>query len=147
MIVGNNGVLYTSSDATTWTYRNSNTTKNLIGVCYGNNKFVAGGSSGITTYSTDGINWTSNQTESPYDFNAICYGDNEFKMVGAGGSLLSSQDGVNWQSEPNPYTTGHYRCVIYDGSKYYAAYDATSKNVLVKLNKLSDVLKFISAKM
>ena len=68
-------------------------------------------------------------------------------MLGAGGSILSSQDGLNWQPETNPYKTGHFMSIIYNDSKYYVTYDSNSKNILVKLNKLSDILKFISSKM
>lgn len=53
--VGNNGMILTSPDGTTWTIKNSGTTYLLSSVTYGNGQFVAVGDSGvILTSKADG---------------------------------------------------------------------------------------------
>ena len=44
--VGDNGIILTSSDGTTWDNRISGTTNNLYGVTYGNSTFVTVGDNG-----------------------------------------------------------------------------------------------------
>ena len=65
--VGDSGTILTSTDGTSWTSRTSGTTSNLVGVTYGNSKFLTlTGSMDNGTYSTatvltssDGTSWTS----------------------------------------------------------------------------------------
>ena len=60
--VGNSGKILTSSDGTSWDNRSSGTSVNLIGVTYGNNKFMTIGKSGNTgtmLTSSNGTSWTS----------------------------------------------------------------------------------------
>ena len=60
--VGNSGKILTSSDGISWDNRSSGTSDNLIGVTYGNNKFMTIGKSGNTgtmLTSSNGTSWTS----------------------------------------------------------------------------------------
>jgi len=62
--VGSSGRILTSSDRTSWDNRSSGTTSNLVGVTYGNSKFltltdiVDNGTATVFT-STNGTSWTS----------------------------------------------------------------------------------------
>ncbi len=64
-VVGQSGRILTSSNGTSWDNRSSGTTSNLIGVTYGNSKFLTfSGSMDSDTAATiltssDGITWTS----------------------------------------------------------------------------------------
>ena len=65
--IGQSGKTLTSSDGTSWTSRTSGTTSNLVGVTYGNSKFLTltgsmdNGSNSTATVltSSDGTSWTS----------------------------------------------------------------------------------------
>jgi hypothetical protein len=65
--VGQSGKIITSSDGTSWDNRSSGTTSNLVGVTYGNSKFLTltnkmdDGTAVVTTVltSTNGTSWTS----------------------------------------------------------------------------------------
>ena len=65
LVVGQSGRILTSSNGTSWDNRSSGTTSNLIGVTYGNSKFLTfSGSMDSDTAATiltssDGITWTS----------------------------------------------------------------------------------------
>jgi hypothetical protein len=58
VMVGTKGMIYTSTNFTTWTARTSGTTTDLYSVSYANGQFVAYGTNTLLT-STDGITWTS----------------------------------------------------------------------------------------
>ena len=62
--VGDNGIILTSSDGTTWDNRISGTTNNLYGVTYGNSTFVTVGDNGTILTSSDGTSWTNKRTYS-----------------------------------------------------------------------------------
>ena len=57
--MGDDGLILTSSDGTTWTSRTTYTTSDLHDVTYGNSKFIAVGEYGTTVTSSDGITWTA----------------------------------------------------------------------------------------
>ena len=59
--VGNSGKILTSDNGTSWDNRSSGTTSTLIGVTYGNNKFMtmSGDKTGTMLTSSNGTSWTS----------------------------------------------------------------------------------------
>lgn len=59
MAVGDNGLILTSADGTTWQQRTSGTSIIISGVVYANNIFVAVGFGDTILTSLDGISWTS----------------------------------------------------------------------------------------
>lgn len=95
--VGYFGIIYTTSDLTTWTSRTSGTTDYLKAVTYGNGNFVVAGDDGtdaIVLYSDDGITW--NSTSIPgFKAYTIAYGYGRF-VIGGDGDLAYSDDFVNW---------------------------------------------------
>jgi hypothetical protein len=58
VVVGENGIILTSSDGMSWTVRNSGANAPLYSVTYGNGLFVAVGWPGLILTSPDGVNWT-----------------------------------------------------------------------------------------
>jgi len=58
--VGNSGKILTSDNGTSWDNRSSGTTSTLIGVTYGNNKFMtmSGDKTGTMLTSSNGTSWT-----------------------------------------------------------------------------------------
>lgn len=83
----------TSPDGVYWTWRNSNAS--LLGVTYGNGKFVTVGEYGLIYTSPDGVNWTWRNSSVGFRLYDIVYANGLFVAVGAGG-ILTSPDGVNW---------------------------------------------------
>ena len=58
VMVGTKGMIYTSTNMSTWTARTSGTTADLYSVSYANSQFVAYGN-GVLLTSTNGTTWTS----------------------------------------------------------------------------------------
>ena len=86
--VGSSGKILTSSDGTSWTSRTSGTTSNLVGVTYGNSKFLTmtgsmdNGTNSTATVltSSDGTSWTSSSaTCSTCDNNTVSISDVTYK--------------------------------------------------------------------
>ena len=86
--VGSSGKILTSSDGTSWSYSSSATTSNLVGVTYGNSKFLTltgsmdNGSNSTATVltSSDGTSWTSSSaTCSTCDNNTVSINDVTYK--------------------------------------------------------------------
>ena len=65
LVVGQSGRILTSSNGTSWDNRSSGTTSNLIGVTYGNSKFMTltatmdSDNAATILTSSDGTTWTS----------------------------------------------------------------------------------------
>ena len=86
--VGQSGKILTSSDGTSWDNRSSGTTSNLVGVTYGNSKFLTmtgsmdNGTNSIATVltSSNGTSWTSSSaTCSTCDNNTVSINDVTYK--------------------------------------------------------------------
>ena len=117
--VGESGTVLTSPDGTTWTERNSGTTRDLNGVTYGNGTFVVVGSPGIIITSSDGINWIVQGSGTPYDLTGITSGNGISVAVGHRGTILTSSDGANW-IERNSETTSPLYEITYGNGTFVA---------------------------
>ena len=100
--VGDNGIIFTSSDGMSWTKRTSGTTKNLYGVTYGDGLFVTVGGNATILTSSDGTTWTErdglrSKWVLPQYFKAITYRKKLFVLVGRNGRTLNSPDGITWK--------------------------------------------------
>lgn len=108
-LVGDAGVVLTSSDAVTWNARSSGTNSNLHAVAHNlSGVSVAVGAAGTIIYSGDGTTWSAasySGTAPTSDLYAVTYssfniGTNTagtWVAVGAGGTMAQSADGVNWK--------------------------------------------------
>jgi len=119
------GTLITSPDATTWTPVAACTTNALLGVAYGNGRFVAvGGSATAATIldSVDGINWSVQDTSSLPPLRGITAGAGQFVAVGrtnasGQGTVVTSPDGTAWTIR-SPTTTNNLLAVAYGSGTY-----------------------------
>ena len=91
VLVGDNGVIVTSNDLTTWSSRTSGTNKKLNKVKWipEKNLFCAVGDDGVLLTSADGISWTSISTSLTTDIFDLSYNASlgELIMVGEGGTI------------------------------------------------------------
>lgn len=95
------GNIASSSDAVTWTTRNSSTTSQLFCVGYGNGVYVAGGVTGAIVSSTDSITWAARTaTQTTYQWTSIAYGNGIFVIVAnnaiSGANINISTNGTTW---------------------------------------------------
>ena len=93
-------IILTLSDKPTWDNRSSGTTSNLVGVTYGNNKFLIVGISGTTLTSSDGTSWTSfsrSGDNASMDLSDITYGNSTYVAVANSGWIFSSRSNNSWR--------------------------------------------------
>jgi hypothetical protein len=116
-LVGDGGLVLTSSDALAWTAPTTNTTQNLYAIAsnYANLN-VAVGANGTIISSPDGVTWTTaSSTGTSSDLYAVTYtsyNSGTWVAVGAAGAMVASSDGLTWHSVSSG-TTADLRGVAY----------------------------------
>ena len=127
--VGYMGKIFNSVDGLTWSERNSGTSNNLRGNCFGNLTYVAVGDNGTVVTSPSATIWTvrsSGVTTRLYD---VIYGtpsSPKFVAVGEWGTIITSADGVTWRQR----VSGTQQ-FIYDVAFGNGRYVAVGQNGLV----------------
>jgi hypothetical protein len=96
--VGEDGGIFTSPDAETFTPRMSGTTAWLHDVVWTGAGFVAVGDAGVILTSPDGVSWTPQASTTTASLSAVAYSDTGLTAVGLG-VALTSPDGVSWASQ------------------------------------------------
>ena len=97
VFVGNNGNIYTSTNLTNWTKRNSLTTLKLVGITYGKGQFVVTGDKGTILTSSNGIKWMKQESTTDSYLIRSRYASGMYIACGYNGTILQSIDGVVWQ--------------------------------------------------
>lgn len=90
------GLILTSTDALTWSRRNSGVSIGLRGAARGAETWVVVGGGGRILTSLDGATWTSRASGVTGNLSGVAFGEGRFVVVGAGGVILTSPDGVEW---------------------------------------------------
>ena len=116
VIVGQSGLILTSSNGLSWTPRTSGTSQYLSDVTYGNGYYVAVGNLRILR-SSDGIDW-SFATNNVYFYRAA-YCSGVFKATGKTGAIWTSADGLAWEAEASG-TTNDIRGISYAEDQFVA---------------------------
>ena len=101
IIVGNNGLIKTSTDFVTWTVRNSGTTVYLSDVAWNGTYYVICGDSSTYLRSTDLVTWTPAVTKPTTTGVPVFLATNGTRFVTTdriNGQVVSSSDGLNWSS-------------------------------------------------
>ncbi len=148
--VGSSGKTLTSSDGTSWTSRISGTTSNLVGVTYGNSKFLSLLSSwtgvigtsdngshttGTIFTSSNGTSWTSSSAtcrtcdNNTVSINDVTYGNSTFVAVGQSGRILTSSNGTSWTTRTSG-TTSNLIGVTYGNSTFLTLLSSSWEGVV-----------------
>ena len=129
--VGQSGKIITSSDGNTWNNRTSGTSVNLIGITYGNSKFLTltglmdnGTASPATVLtSANGTSWASTSATCSscgtdnVSINDVTYGNSTYVAVGQSGKILTSSNGTSWDNRSSG-TTSNLIGITYGNSKF-----------------------------
>ncbi|OQX05367.1 MAG: hypothetical protein BWK73_33825 [Thiothrix lacustris] len=106
------GVIYSSTDAVTWTRRHIDTTVSttLKSVSYGNGSWVAVGDNGKILSSSDAVTWTPQTSGTTENISSVAHGNSAFTAVTTkgGGGILTSADGVVWTDRSSGVSIGSY---------------------------------------
>jgi hypothetical protein len=123
---GQNGLLFTSTNAVTWTARTSNTTSQIYDIAYGEGIYLYVGqgsvSSGMLGTSTDAITWTARTLgTTTRSINSVIYTPafKQFLYGGDNGEIGTSEDGILWTARTYGSTNVIYD-VNYLGNLYFA---------------------------
>lgn len=119
----NQSPIYTSTNGTQWTLRDSGTNANLLSIFFDGTRFMTKPTTGTAMLtSTDGITWTAQPTTGAVPL-FFAYG-NGLYLAGTGGSQIRySTNGFDWTTAffPNPFgyssggvrfANGHFFAVI-----------------------------------
>lgn len=118
--VGDNGAIYTSPDAISWTRRPQSFSAWLRSVAFGNGTFVTVGEGGFVATSPDGQSWQTRSSGVTDHLNRVVWVPNRFVAAGESGRLLQSADGINWQPF-GPGSTNTFATVAANDSTLLAA--------------------------
>jgi hypothetical protein len=132
VVGGAGGVILTSPDGTAWTSRTSGisgSSRDINGLAYANNNFVAACGYGYILTSPDGITWS--QQTSPFGgtgstktYYAVIYANGGFVMVGSTSSyasaIQSSTDGTNWVIRASPQSGSSFKAIASAPNTYLA---------------------------
>lgn len=126
--VGEGGKILTSSDAVSWTARDSSVRQSLAGVAWSGSLFAAVGAGGAIVTSPDGVTWTKRVSGTiTDDFHDVAWGGGRFVAVGRpsapvfphAAKIMTSEDGVTWVNR-TASSVGHLTGVAWNGSLFVA---------------------------
>lgn len=123
--VGADGVILTSSDASSWTRQSSGTPLRLRSVAGRPGLVVAVGESGTILTSPDGSVWTASNSGVTETLRGVVASPTAFVAVGGRNSslILTSNDGSVW-TQATVGTTGKLRAVTWSGASFFAVGDS-----------------------
>lgn len=117
--VGDAGSILTTTDASTWTIRNSGISTSLFGVAWNGTHFVAVGAGGRILTSSDAVTWTSSSSWTVDTLRAVTSGGGLFTVVGDSGKILTSPDGNVWTPRVSG-TTQALNGIVWSGTQFVA---------------------------
>jgi photosystem II stability/assembly factor-like uncharacterized protein len=102
--VGEDGVIYTSTNSTTWTELVFAATATLNDITFSNNIFMAVGNEGVCVISADGTSWTTKNTGTQQKLNSLNYASTSegdyWTIVGNNNTIIQSENnGTNWTTQ------------------------------------------------
>jgi len=129
--VGFDGVILTSTDATTWTQQISTTSNTLWGIIWSGSQYIVVGNHNTILTSQDAITWTKSfSSESNEKLFGITWSGQQYVAVGRDSALdktiiLTSPDGNIWTKNPFAIGGGELKSVAWSGNLFMAVGDQT----------------------
>jgi len=126
VIVGGDGLIYSSEDSVEWTLRQDSIPglegldDDFIFVTWLEDQFVAGGKQGLLMTSPDGISWTLVDWGGEDWLNAVFFIDGSYYFTGRQGKLHKTSDFLNW-TEVSTGITSTIQDIYSSGTDYLAA--------------------------
>jgi photosystem II stability/assembly factor-like uncharacterized protein len=96
VVAGARGSLFTSTNGTNWTSRNSKSTNFISGMCEWPGGLIASGKNGTILRSPDAFNWEAVPTGLTNWLYRVRWLNGRLVAVGQGGIVLSSTNGTDW---------------------------------------------------
>jgi hypothetical protein len=103
--VGEQGVVLTSADGTTWKRKNSGAYLDLRSIVYGDGRFVGVGNGGTIVTCSNDTTWILGYCAIVTGFLSVTYDSNQFVSVGSYSELLTSPDGGVWTEKASNKTS------------------------------------------
>jgi hypothetical protein len=97
IVVGDEGLIFVSSDGAMFTQVGGGTRNNLRAIVYANNRFTMVGNDGVIWNSTDGATFMDVTSPTTNNLRAIAFGNDTYVVVGDAGTILTSCDAIFWQ--------------------------------------------------
>jgi hypothetical protein len=116
VVTGDNGKIYTSSNGTNWTQRNTSVNRFLSSVTAWPGGFVASGDNGNIHTSPNGVTWTKRATSTTNWLYRVRYLDGKLFAVGQNGSVYISANGINWSKQNLGISTWIHDVALIDGT-------------------------------
>jgi len=116
---GSTAVIYTSEDGFQWSPASFPASKQLYGVDFGGDRFVAVGEDGLILASLDGRSWSKQSIATTQWLTDVTYAVGTWIAVGESGLIGVSEDGFNW-SKPASGTSQSLYGVAHDSNEFVA---------------------------
>jgi hypothetical protein len=111
---GNSGALVTSTDAVTWSTRDSGFgTTNINAATYGFGEYVIAGNGGRISSSTDAITWTVRTSGTAQNINGLAFAARTFVFAAGNGELRTSGNAITWTARTANLGTNILRAAAY----------------------------------
>lgn len=124
VLVGDGGLIMTSTDGLTWTNVTAPNTSNILSVAYSptQNKWVAGGGSGVLYQSTNpSVSWTSTTQGTAARWAMEWSSTSNLWVCGGVGIVQTSTDGLTWTNRnPGAWTNSIYNGVNIGSTLYFS---------------------------
>lgn len=129
--VGNDGVILTSKDATTWTPQTSTTSNTLWGIMWSGSNYVAVGNYNTILTSPDAITWKKSlSSDSNEKLYGISWSGQQYVAVGHDSAqnksiIVTSPDGDTWTENSFTIAGGELQSVAWSGNLFMAVGNKT----------------------
>jgi hypothetical protein len=97
--VGNNGVIVTTTDISSWTTVSTSGTTNNLNYVYYSTMYIVVGDSGTILTSNDAVTWNEQVILTTLSLRAVIYTGTKYIAVGDLGIIASSVDGIVWTTD------------------------------------------------
>jgi len=120
-----------SSIGMSWTNTAVSGSPQLIGICYGNNRFVAVSFDGKFFTSTDGRSWMERTAPAANQWASVAFGNGIFVAVSYNGTnrVATSNDGITWTAR-SAAEANQWISVTYGGNQFVAVSDNGTNRVM-----------------